>query len=277
MKKFFILLLLLCNLQNTNAALRVTPTVVELNANKAKGNYMTTSFDVKGGDNETIRFKIYPSYFDITEEGKMNEISNSTSPNSLVNNVRFIPNEFTLINGASQKVRLTIADLNKLPDGENRMVLFLEDVQAKEVILPHHNRDIVTRLIVKSRVGIPVYVDKGRFVKCGRFNDLTIENDKKNLYFKLSLSSTGNSKVRYNGKAQIIKEKKLIDEFPVASNTIKNNGNLYVTEIIPIKNIKEKGNYKIRVILNYKDEKGNNKNMTKETEFSVENIETREI
>lgn len=277
LKLLFIMSILLSSTLNANAALKVTPTVIELQANKVKGNYITTSFNVQGAPDETIRFKVYPSYFEITEEGKMGEIQNATQSNSLVNNARFIPNEFTLVNGNPQKVRLTIANLDKLPDGESRMVLFLEDVQAKEVILPYANKNVTTKLIVKTRVGIPVYVDKGRFVKCGQFDDLTIKKDKNDLYYKLKLSSSGNSKVRYMGKAQIIKNKQLVSEFPVNSNTIKSMGNLYSTEKIPLENIKECGEYTLRIVLNYQDEKGKTKNMIKETVFTVENIQHNTI
>lgn len=273
MKKLIILGLLLCNFQSAYATLRVTPTIIELNANKTKRNYITASFNVRGADNETIRFKVYPSYFEITEDGKMNEISVSNSPNSLVKNVGIVPNEFTLMNGTPQKVRLTIANIDKLPDGENRMVLFLEDVKAKEVLLPNNNSDVVTKLIVKSRVGIPVYLDKGRFVKCANLEDLSIQKDKNDLNLKLHLISKGNSKVRYHGKAQIIQNKKLVKEFPISSHTIKNNGNLYVTEKIPVSDISENGEYKLRVIVTYEDERGNLKNITRETNFMVEKIE----
>lgn len=280
MKKLKLLLttlFLLSSFTSAHAALKVSPTVIELEGNKARGNYITTSFNVQGGDKETVRFKVYPSYFEITEDGKMGEIKNTDQPNSLVNKARFIPNEFTLKNGVPQKVRLTIANLDKLPDGESRMVLFLEDVVAKEIILPYENKNVTTKLIVKTRVGIPIYVDKGRFIKCGHFDDLTVKKEKDDLVFNLKLSSSGNSKVRYKGKAQIIKDKKLISEFPVTSNTIKNAGNLYVTEKVPTQDIKEKGDYTLRVVLNYEDEKGRTKSMIKETVFSVENIQATQI
>lgn len=277
LKFLFTALLLFLTFTAADAALKVSPTVIELNGNKTRGNYITTSFNVQGGEKETVRFKVYPSYFEITENGKMGEIQNVNAPNSLVDKARFVPNEFTLVNSASQKVRLTIANLDKLPDGESRMVLFLEDVVPKEIILPYENKNVTTKLIVKTRVGIPVYVDKGRFVKCGHFDDLTIKKEKNDLIFNLKLSSSGNSKVRYTGKAQIIKDKKLISEFPVDSNTIKNGGNLYANEKIPTQELREIGNYTLRVVLNYKDEKGSSKNMIKETVFTVENIQNTQI
>ncbi len=260
----------------SQAALKVTPTVLELNANNARGNYITTSFNVQGAEDETIRFKVYPSYFEISDQGKMNEFPQSEDPHSLVKNVRFMPNEFTLANGRAQKVRLTVANLKSLPEGESRMILFLEDVVAKEIILPYKN-DVSTKLLVKSRVGVPLYVDKGKFVKCASFDDLTIKKNTDGMILNAKLLSKGNSKVRYSGKAQIIKDKKLVDEFKMNTNAIKNNGELYVSQNIPLNKITETGDYKLRVILNYKNEKEANKQIIKEAEFSVDTIESTKI
>ena len=278
MKKLFILALLFSlNLNISYAALKVSPTIIELNTLGHKRNYITTSFNVRGGDSELIRFKVYPSYFEITEDGKMNEIPVSNSPNSLVDHAGIVPNEFTLKNGESQKVRITIGNIDKLPDGENRMVLFLEDVKPKEIILPYYKKDVVTKLMVKSRVGIPVYLDKGKFVKCASFDNLNLTKTPKELVAKIELSSIGNSKVRYNGKAQIIKGRKLISEKEISSNTIKNNGKLVVTESIPTNDLKELGEYKLRIVINYEDEKGNLKNITKETNFLFDGINKTQI
>ena len=164
---------------------------------------------------------------------------------------------------------VTFTDLKSLPDGESRMVMFIEDVAAKEIILPNKNKNVNTKLIVKTRLGIPIYVDKGRFVKTGSFNNLTVEKNNKNLVYHMQLSASGNSKVRYHGKAQIIKDKKLIQEFNMNSNTIRANGVFEETGLIP-DNL-EAGDYILKVILTYKNEKGENKNLIKEISFNVSN------
>ncbi|MFI3299911.1 MAG: hypothetical protein R3Y28_00675 [Candidatus Gastranaerophilales bacterium] len=278
MKKLLITTIMLMTTATTSyASLKVTPTVLELNANNARGNYITTSFDVQGGEDETIRFKVYPSYFEISNQGKMLELSQESSEHSLIKNARFMPNEFTLSNGKPQKVRLTVANLKSLPEGESRMILFLEDVVAKEVLLPNQKKDVVTKLMVKTRVGIPVYVDKGRFVKCASFDDLMIKKKPDGMELNAKLVSKGNSKVRYTGKAQIIKDKQLIDEFTLNSSAIRNNGEFYLVQAIPLEKITEVGDYKLRAILNYKNEKSDNKQIIKEAEFSVNTIESTKI
>ena len=151
MKKCLILLVALFLILPAQAAIKVSPTIIELDANKARGNYLTTSFDVQGGKDETIRFKIYPGFFNISKTGGMEVIEDGDVKNSLINNIRFVPSEFTLANGQRQKVRITFNDISKLPDGESRIVLFLEDVVAKEVSLPIA-KGSSSKLIVKSRV-----------------------------------------------------------------------------------------------------------------------------
>lgn len=271
MKKFCLTLLtLLTTFLSANAAIKVTPTILELNANDARGDYLTASIDIQGGSNELIRFKIYPEYFKISQQGTMDIIENAQESDYLIKNVRYVPNEFTLQNGRTQKVRLTVSDLKSMPDGESRMVLFLEDVDAKEVYLPSGKKDVSTKLIVKTRVGIPVYVDKGRFVKCARIEKFDIEKKNNEIKTILKLVSSGNSKVRYTGKAQIIKDKKLIGEYPVKSSVISANNVLFTNDTIPLNDIQENGNYTLRLILQYTDEKGKLKNIIKENQFTID-------
>ena len=269
LRKFAVLLIFLFQITPAFATVKVMPTLIELNANKSRGNYLTTSFSVQADKNETVRFKLYPEYFTITDEGKMDAKPASNDADNLITHARFVPNEFTLKNGIPQIVRVTFTDLKSLPDGESRMVMFIEDVAAKEIMLPNTNKNLNTRLIVKTRLGIPIYVDKGRFIKIGNFDDLKVEKSNKNLVYKMNLSANGNSKVRYHGKAQIIKDNQLIKEFPVNSNTIRANGVFFGSGVIP-ENL-EPGDYVFKVILTYKNEKGENKNLIKETQFHVDN------
>ena len=265
----FILLVLFFQTNFAFAAVRVMPTLIELNANKSRGNYLTTAFSVQADKGETIRFKLYPEYFTITDSGKMNSTPSSNNTDNLIPYARFVPNEFMLKDGKPQLVRVTFTDIKKLPEGESRMVMFIEDVKAKEVLLPSGNKNVSTKLIVKTRLGIPIYVDRGRFVKVGRFDDLQIQKENHNLVYKMSLSAGGNSKVRYHGKAQIIKDKKLIKEFEMNSNTIRANGVFEERGILP-QNLEE-GEYIMKVILTDKNEKGESKNLIKEAQFSVTN------
>lgn len=280
MKKFLVLLLLTFIIlgQKANAALKVTPTLIELNANETRGNYLTSSFDVQGDVNETIRFKIYPAYFKISPQGTMDIIEeNISATDNLIKNVRFVPNEFTLQNGNKQKVRLTITDLKNLPDGESRMVLFLEDVAAKELMLPSGMKDVSTKLIVKTRVGIPIYLDKGKFVKCAQIENIDLKKQDKELQLALKLSSSGNSKVRYTGKVQIIKDKELIGEYKIKNHVIGSNNTLSTLEGIPLRDIKENGNYTLRLVIQYSDEKGRLKSLIKENQFTIDNLSDTHI
>ena len=280
MKKILVLLLLALIIlgQKADAALKVTPTLLELNANETRGNYLTASFDVQGDANETIRFKIYPSYFKISPQGTMEVIDEKTSEaDNLIKNVRFVPNEFTLQNGNKQKVRLTITGLKNIPDGESRMVLFLEDVTAKELLLPSGMKNVTTKLIVKTRVGIPIYLDKGKFVKCARIDSLDLKQQDKELQLALKLSSSGNSKVRYTGKAQIIKDKELIGEYKIKNHVIGSKNTLSTLEGIPLKDISENGNYTLRLVIKYSDEKGRLKSLIKENQFTIDNLPNTHI
>ena len=85
----------------------------------------------------------------------------------------------------------------------------------------------------------------------------------------MKILSDGNSKIRYSGKAQIIKGRTLIDEKPINKNVVGAKNFLLTNEILPMDKITERGEYKIRLILNYKDENGKTKNLIKESTVNV--------
>ncbi|MFQ8626426.1 MAG: hypothetical protein ACLSA2_08185 [Candidatus Gastranaerophilaceae bacterium] len=85
----------------------------------------------------------------------------------------------------------------------------------------------------------------------------------------MKIISDGNSKIRYSGKAQIIKGRTLIDEKPINNNVVGAKNFLLTNEILPTDKITQDGEYKIRLILNYKDENGKIKNLIKESTVNV--------
>ena len=270
MKKFLLLLFCITFFSiKSEAAIKVTPTVIEMDTKGARSNYVTSSFNVQGAEDETIRFKIYPEYFKITSQGTMDMLEKTPAQDSLINNIKFVPSEFTLQNGRTQKVRLTVTDFDKLPDGESRLVLFLEDVAAREIVLPSGYRNVTTKLLVKTRVGIPVYLDKGNVTKKGEIDLFKAEQQGEKLVCNMKIISDGNSKIRYSGKAQIIKGRTLIDEKPINNNVVGAKNFLLTNEILPTDKITQDGEYKIRLILNYKDENGKIKNLIKESTVNV--------
>ena len=115
------------------ASVAVAPTRVEINANKIKGNYITTAIEVKGDSQQPMRFKIYPGYFTIDNKGEVVMQDKSSDPHDLTKKIRFVPSEFTVAQGKNQKVRINIANLSQLPDGENRTMLYIEAVNPTEM------------------------------------------------------------------------------------------------------------------------------------------------
>lgn len=273
MRKLLLLLFMLFTFPSmAHAELKITPTIIELNSENVRGNYITTSFEVSGGPEETIRFKVYPEFFNISEDGTMQVVDDPAKKavkNSMLQCVRFVPNEFTLKNGEIQKVRVTISNIDKLPDGENRVVLFLEDVAVKEVELPSGNKNIATRLELKTRIGVPIYLDKGRITKNGKFEDLKVGQADDEYFYQALLNNTGNTRVRVSGKAQIIQNKELIDEFDIRSRPVSANGKLNLDSALPTDKIAADGEYSLRVVLKYKDETYKDKIMVKEVNFTV--------
>lgn len=283
MKKFLqrvlILLVLLLFTNTAYAAIRISPSYIELNANKTKKDYITGSFTVTGGKDETVRFKVYPEYFEYDSKGKFVELEDKGQRNSLMGHIRFFPSEFTCQNGLEQKVRFTLSDLKSLPTGDSRLVLFLEDINTKEIAIRKANGEIGGKIIVKTRVGVPIYVDKGIFSKKGNLETLALKKLDDEYACEFKVSSTGNSKIRYTGYAYLSQGQTLIKQFDIHGMTVEGGKFVEATQKLDIPKDKLVPNeeYKIKFVLTYKDEKNNDKVLKKEITFIPKNNEEKKI
>ena len=264
-----VLLTLLLFANTAHAAIRISPSFIELDANKNKKDYITGSFSVTGGKDETIRFKVYPEFFEYDKNGKFLEVEDKGQPNSLMSHIKFFPSEFTCRNGSEQKVRFTLTDLKTLPTGDSRVVLFLEDLNTKEVAIKKANGDIGGKIIVKTRVGVPVYLDKGLYTKRGTLENLAFKKVGEQYQCDYKISSTGNSKIRYRGVAYLSQGKELIKQFDVNGMTVQGGKFIEAAQKldIPKDKLKAGQEYKIKFVLTYQDEKQNQKVLKKEITF----------
>lgn len=268
MKKILGLLIALAIGIPSYASITVSPTRIEINANKIRNNYATTAVEVKGLPDKPVRYKAYAGYFKISDAADMMLSNDKTDPHNLSSNLRFVPSEFTVPPGRSQKVRVNVANVKNLPDGESRAVIFLEDVNTKEMNIPNQ-AGISTQLIVKTRVAVPVYVDKGNFTKKAEVESFNIVREKDGLYTSTKINSLGNSRVRYNGVVQIIDGKNLIDEYPLIQGVVAGNGKYHHKQKITTDKITKAGEYTLRLVMFYTDEKDNKKNIKKDTILKI--------
>lgn len=252
------------------ASVAVSPTRIEINANKIKTNYITTAIEIKGDTKELMRFKVYPGFFTINEKGEMVMVDKSNDIHDLSKRLRFVPSEFNIAQGKSQKLRINIANLNTLPDGESRAVLYIEDVNPKEFAVDSGRAGIGAQLIVKTRVGVPIYIDKGKIKKEADIEYLKIVKEKDGLYTDMKVLSKGNSKIRYSTAVQIIQDKKLIDEYTLNGKVVGENNYYVDKQKIKIDKIKGAGEYTLRIIVSYFDENGKRKNIKKETNLIIQ-------
>ncbi len=56
---------------------------------------------------------------------------------------------------------------------------------------------------------------------------------------------------------------------------IGSNNTLSTQDVIPLNEIKENGNYTLRLIIQYTDEKGRLKSLVKENQFLIDNLNTQ--
>lgn len=252
------------------ASVGVSPTKIEINANKVKTNYITTAIEVKGDAHQPMRFKAYTEYFTINELSEVVMKEKSNDVHDISKKVRFVPSEFTVAPGKSQKLRINIAGLNTLADGENRAILYIEDVNPKEMNLPTGQSGIGAQLIVKTRIGVPIYVDKGKFIKKGEVEYFNVSQEKGNYYLNYKVLSQGNSKIRYNASVQITQGKKLIDEYSLSGKAVGENNYYIAKEKLHVDKIPNNGEYTVRLIVSYTNENGKRINLKNETNVNIQ-------
>lgn len=252
LKYFFIICLMFLLIKfPALAGIRLSAERFEFEAN-SKTNFLTGSFTVENDDKEPVRFKVYPQYFEISENGTI--LTDLKEEGLLSKNIRFNPAEFTLNRNESQKIRFTITNVKDLPDGESRTALFLEDVKTKEQALPSENRNASAKLVLKTRVAIPIYVDKGKVFKSGSIEKLEIQKYKNNYYYDLAVKSSGNSKIRVGGVGQIIKGNDLVNEFAINEHPIQAGSTGKFRDIIPAFNMEAGQKYTFKAIMSYKNQ-----------------------
>ena len=250
------------------ASIAVSPTRIEINANKIKNNYVTSAIEIKGDANKPMRFKAYTGYFTISDTSEMVINDKSTDPHNMASKIRFVPSEFTIPAGKAQKIRVNVANLKSLPDGESRAIIYIEDVNAKEYNVPNP-AGIGAQLILKTRVAVPVYVDKGNFTKTANVESFVIVKKKDGLYTEMKVVSTGNSRARYSGVIQIIEGKKLVGEYQLNPGVVGGNATTTVLQKIDTQKITKAGDYTLRLVFTYKDEKDNRKNIKKDAILKI--------
>lgn len=251
------------------ASIAVSPMRVEINANKVRNNYVTTALEVRGDAKVPVRFKATAGYFDIDDKGEAVMPETSTSPYDLSKKIRFVPAEFNVQPGKTQKLRINVANLKSLPDGESRAMLFIEDINPKEYNIPTGREGIGAQLIVKTRMGIPVYIDKGKFTKTAKIESCEFLQAKGNLNLNTKISSIGSSRVRYTAKVQFAQGKKLIAEKDIRGGLIPGGKTFTKNETIDIKDIPT-GEYTAKLIISYLDENDKRKNIKSEQNIVIQ-------
>jgi len=269
MKKILGTILGLMLMSQAFASIAVSPTRIEIDANKVKGNFITTAFEVKGDNAKAMRFKVYPEYFDIDDQAQVIMIDKCENPHNIAKKIRFVPSEFNVLPGKSQKVRVNIANIKQLPDGENRAILYIEDVQPKTVNFDTGSDKIGAQLIVKTRVGVPIYIDKGNYTRVGEIESFNINQTKDgNLEAELKILSKGNTRLRYNANIQLIKGELLVDEYSIGSGVVGQENSFVHKASVQFKKALT-GTYTARAVVTYTDQNRKKQVLKKETTINI--------
>lgn len=108
-KVITLFMVLMLSFNVANAAIRVSPSYIELDANKGNNkDYISSSFTVTGGKDETVRFKLYPVYFQYDKNGHFVELEDKNQKNSLLGKIQYYPKNSPVKMAQSKKSDLQL-------------------------------------------------------------------------------------------------------------------------------------------------------------------------
>lgn len=262
---FFALFCVLFLLTPANASMTVSPTKFKFDVKKNQ-KYITGSIDLSSDNtSKAVRFKTYSGYFELSELGYLIFNFKPSDKKKSVSDFLINPKELTLSPNSKQTIRFTIPDVDKLPDGESRVIAFIEDIKTKEDILPSPGQGISASVTIRQRIGIPIYIDKGQVIKTGQIDSLTLNKAKQ---YELAISSKGNSSIRVTGVVQLFSNNKLVKESKFYDLPILSGSRRIITDKMDISLLEQKNNLKLKTKLYYKN--ANNKKIILTKEVSLD-------
>jgi hypothetical protein len=248
------------------ASVKISPEKFDITVKPGK-KFINGSFTIEISGQESVRYRVYSDYFEISDKGTIVNDIKSFPKNSIVDKIRFNPKEITVAPNIPQKIRFTIINLEQLPDGESRGVIFLEDTKTKVQTFLDKTNNVAANINLVTRIAVPIYVDNGKFLKSMEIQDFSVKQDSKDSIYQLSLKSLGNSKVRVCGKIQVIKDKKLVDEINIENRPVQGGAVGLISGKIPTENLQKNTDYILRANLTYLDENSKEKHVIKEINF----------
>ncbi len=254
------------------AGMKISPVKFEFNPGKNQ-KYITGAIQINSTGNDPLRLRIYPGYFEVSNEGSIRVDFPESYPKKDIKNIFFNPEEITLNPYKKQIIRFTIPDLDKLPDGESRAVLFIENKKVRTKKLPSPKEGINANLLIKNRFAVPIYVSKGKVLRKGNIEKLNVKKlEDKDYEFELAIASKGNSHIRLNGVVQLIHKKEIIKEFKVKNIPVLPDKKRTIKGKMPLDLMENSSDYTLKTKLYYLNEDNRKKRLIKEVKFSPETI-----
>lgn len=132
------------------AQVNISPMIIETQETRGQAQGV---ININNSGNETYRARIYTEPFTYDRDTGFKTVE--SSPNDLSPYLQFSPREVNIKPGESRRIRLLSRLAPNLPDGEYRTVVFTEELKE----LPPGTTG--NQVLVKTRVGVTVYVRKG--------------------------------------------------------------------------------------------------------------------
>lgn len=257
---------------NCYAGMRISPVKFEFKADENQ-KYLTGAVQLNSTGDEPVRLWVYPGYFEVSPDGNIQVNFSEDHPKKDIKNIFLNPREITLNPYQKQLIRFTIPDIDKLPDGESRAVLFIENKKIREKKLPSPQEGINANLLVKNRFAIPIYVSKGKVLKKGDIENLDFKKAKdENYEFELTVASKGNAHIRLNGLLQLIDKKEVLKEFEIVDVPVPTDKKRTIKGIISSDLMEKSSDYILKTKLYYFDEDNRKKRLIKEVKYSPDKI-----
>jgi hypothetical protein len=207
---------------SAQADVAVSPMIVQTTAKRGQARGLVTIYNL---EQTPFRARVYTSPFTYDKERGFQALP--SSPNDLAPYLQLSPKELNVNAANRRNIRFIVRFPPSLPDGEYRTMIFTENLQATNVTETDKKSGVVLQTAIVPRIGVAVYVHKGKLSPNLSANSATFDPKSQNI--RLLVTNKGKASAVIAGEWKLTQGNQVIQSGLVGDTTVIAEGERYVS------------------------------------------------